>query len=176
MPKKNAISRSKTNIQLPKNALNRIDLGDAFAEYDKLLLRHPEIFVKTPALEAASNDAGTKCFFVGRRGTGKTAITYYLSTTRPKAAFQLHPLAFVPMSPAIDLNKLKDSRRKYFKSLVHCFKRAFQLEVLRIWNEQHLIAFDDLPSPLSKERNYVEDEDFDMRLLTFMEDLFFLPR
>ena len=159
-------------MQLPSNALSRVDLGDIFAEYDKLLLRQPGVFVKTPALEAASSPTSTKSFFVGRRGTGKTAITYYLTTIQPKTAIQLHPLAFVPTSLDYDLTRLRDTRQKYFKSLVHCFKRALQLEVLRIWNQQRLITFERLAAPLVKERNHVEDEDFDTRLLTFMEEIF----
>jgi hypothetical protein len=172
MPKKNSRNGQKPQVQFPKDALKRVELGDAFAEYDKLLLRQPGVFVKTPALEAAANASTTQCFFVGRRGTGKTAITYYLTTTQPKTAIQLHPLAFVPTSLDYDPVKLKDTRQKYFKSLVHCFKRAFQLEVLRIWNERHVTTFDRLPPALTKERNHVEEEDFDSRLLTFMEEIF----
>jgi hypothetical protein len=172
MPKKTATSAQKPQVQLPKDALNRVDLGDAFAEYDKLLLRQPGVFVKTPALQAASSATNTKCFFIGRRGTGKTAITYYLTTNHPKTAIQLHPLAFVPTNLEYDLTKLRDTHQKYFKSLVHCFKRAFQLEVLRLWNDQHLTTFDRLPSALTKERNHVEEEDFDTRLLTFIDEVF----
>jgi hypothetical protein len=143
-----------------------------FAEYDKTLLRWPEVFVKTPALEAAADTENTKCFFVGRRGTGKTAITYYLTTNHPKTAVQLHPLSFVPTTLDYDLNKLKDTHQKYFKSLVHCFKRAFQLEVLRIWSGLKVVRLDKISPVLAKERNHVEDEDFDMRLLTFMDEVF----
>lgn len=159
-------------IQLPKDALARIDLGEGFAEYDNILLRQPGIFVRTPAIDTASNETSSRCFFVGRRGTGKTAITYYLTLASPKTTVQLHPLVFVPSGDTYDLDKLRDTRQRYFKSLVHCFKRALQLEVLRVWTQQHLLDFDRLAPGLKKERNHVEDEDFDLRLLSFMEEMF----
>jgi hypothetical protein len=172
MSKKKPSNAARTQVQLPKDALSRIDLGDAFAEYDQLLHRQPGVYVRTPALEVACNATSTNCFFVGRRGTGKTAITYYLTSTQPKTSIQLHPLAFVPTTLDCDLSILKDTRQRYFKSLVHSFKIALLLEVLRIWNDQRMIDLDRLSTALSKERNHVEDEDFDTRLLTFMEDIF----
>src|SRR5262245_41622143 len=66
---------------LPKDALARINLGQTFAENDKILLL-PNVFVKTPASQAALEPSRSKCFFVGRRGTGKTAISTYLTSQR----------------------------------------------------------------------------------------------
>src|SRR5438067_2225851 len=83
-------------ISLPRDALHKIDIGQSFAEYDPVLFK-PGVFVRTPALEAALDANRAKCFFVGRRGTGKTAITYYLSS-RNKLAVQLYPRVFEPMA------------------------------------------------------------------------------
>ena len=66
---------TKPQISIPKGALARIELGQSFAEYDQVLTK-PNVFVETPAIRAALNPSRSKCFFVGRRGTGKTAITY----------------------------------------------------------------------------------------------------
>ena len=67
--------------QLPKNALQRVQIGQAFAEYDQSLKRK-DVYVHTPAFAAADNFENSRCFFVGRRGTGKTTITKYLEETR----------------------------------------------------------------------------------------------
>jgi hypothetical protein len=72
-------------VQLPKDALKRVNLGQSFAEYDLVLAKH-DVFVRTNALMAADNTTGSKCFFIGRRGTGKTAITKYLVKSPARTA------------------------------------------------------------------------------------------
>lgn len=67
---------------MPKGSLKRLSLGQSFAEYDKLLDRD-NVYVETPGLRAALDDAQGKRFFVGRRGTGKTAIALYLQKKVP---------------------------------------------------------------------------------------------
>ncbi len=62
------------NIQLPKDALQRVQLGQSFAEYD-IIRKSSDLFVSTPATLAALDSENTHCFFIGRRGAGKTAIT-----------------------------------------------------------------------------------------------------
>lgn len=79
------VEKKKGSIQLPKDALSRIHLGHSFAEYD-IIRSNPQIIVKTPALLAAEASGRAKCFFVGRRGTGKTAITYHFATTQKNSA------------------------------------------------------------------------------------------
>src|SRR5258706_132301 len=69
-------------LKLPKGTLKKLSLGQSFAEYDKLLERD-NVYVETPGLRAALDDGQGKCFFVGRRGTGKTAITPYLEKKVP---------------------------------------------------------------------------------------------
>ncbi|MFD5573224.1 hypothetical protein [Streptomyces cadmiisoli] len=63
-------------LKLPKGAIRRINIGQSFAEYDAAL-SDPAMFVHTPALAAAQDPESGKVFFVGRRGTGKTAIRKY---------------------------------------------------------------------------------------------------
>ena len=70
-------SKKPVKVTLPKDALTRINLGNSFAEYDQLLSKK-EVFVQTPCIDAALDPSRSKSFFVGRRGTGKTAITLYL--------------------------------------------------------------------------------------------------
>jgi len=62
-------------ITLPKKGLQRVDVGKAFAEHD-LIRNDPQLFVSTPATLAALDPDNGSCFFVGRRGAGKTAIVY----------------------------------------------------------------------------------------------------
>lgn len=81
------IPLKQPKIRLSKDVLARIDIGQSFAEYD-LICTKPEAFVKTPAINAALDSSHSKCFFVGRRGTGKTAITYYRMIKLVKDSFE----------------------------------------------------------------------------------------
>lgn len=62
--------------RLPRNALTRLSVGLSFAENDAAL-RDDNVYVMTPAINAATNPDSAKFFFVGRRGTGKTALRTY---------------------------------------------------------------------------------------------------
>lgn len=159
---------TKGQIQLPKDALSRINLGQSFAEYDRILTQ-PNIFVTTPAIQAALSPSRNKCFFVGRRGTGKTAITYHLSNSR-RNVLQLLPQTFAPLGINLDLAILRDTRQRPFRSLVSCFKRALYDQVLALWHRDGHLKFDNLPPSLTRERNVIEDLDFDIRTLTFIEE------
>lgn len=165
-----SIQPKKPQIRLPKDALSRINLGNSFAEYDKVLIQ-PGIFVETPAILAAQDTSRAKCFFVGRRGTGKTSVTYFLETRNPKTTIRILP-QISSYKYLVDLNELRDPRRQPFKSLVSSFKRALLDEILVEWNRRKLITFKDFPSTLSRERNYLEDYDFDLRVMTFTEEFF----
>src|SRR5262249_37424615 len=70
-----------------------------------------------------------------------------------------------------DLDELRDTRQRPFRALVACFKRAIEDEVLSEWVKRHLVKLADLPKPLAQERNYLEDYDFDLRTVAFMEEL-----
>lgn len=164
-------SSSKAKVQLPKDALKRINFGQSFAEYDKLLEKK-DVFVKTPAMEAAFDHTRSKCFFVGRRGTGKTAITYYLENCLPKFAFPLHPQLLVPETIQIPIQDLKDSRQKPFKTLMSCVRRALTDEALSFWVGKSLLGYSNFSPSLTRERNFVEDLDFDGRFLRFLEEAY----
>lgn len=156
-------------LQLPKDALSRVQLGHSFAEYDPCLSK-PTIFVRTPALVAAADRASKKCFFVGRRGTGKTAITYFLSSSA-HSYVQIHPLSFVPLSASLGLDTLRDTRQRPFRSLVACFTRAIADEAVCEWARRKSLKLDNLPDELTRERQFIEDFDFDRRLLAFQTDM-----
>ena len=134
----------KSNVQLPKDALNKIILGQSFAEYDKVLLRDG-VFVKTPAMNAALDSTRSKCFFVGRRGTGKTAFTFYVQTLS-KWAFLLVPDLTVPWGLEIDTDTFKDTRQRPFKSLVSSFKRTLVDQALSEWTRNGMIGYSNFPS------------------------------
>jgi hypothetical protein len=155
----------------PKDALSRINLGQSFAEYDPIL-RKPEIFVMTPALISAADASRGKFFYVGRRGTGKTAITIYLDSKFGANTIRILPELFSYIGSGLDVEELRDTRQRPFKSLVNSFKRSLLDEVLSKWLSEHKLKTNRLPSSISRERNYCEDYDFDLRMLEFVEDIF----
>ncbi len=157
-------------IRVPKNAVSRLNLGQSFAEYDKLLDTQG-VFVTTPAITAALDDSRSKCFFVGRRGTGKTAITRYLAKHRPNV-IHIHPQIFPTLGSTLNLEDLRDARQRPFHSLVACFKRAIADEVLGECVAQKKVRFEHAPSELRQERNYIEDFDFDTRTLALVQEIF----
>lgn len=154
-------------IQLPRDRLQRINLGQAFAEYDKILSR-PNVFVKTPAYNAAIDASRGKCFFVGRRGTGKTALATQLGTEW-KSAVTIHPVAFLASEWAVDLNAVKDTRAPEFRIIVASWKHAIIDEVVLAWRDRHLVKLDHLKEHLRRDRNFIEDMDFDERFMHFLK-------
>ncbi len=156
---------------LPKGALSRVALGQSFAEYDANLSKK-DVFVKTPALISASDFSRGKMFYVGRRGTGKTAITIFLNSQYPDGTIQILPQLFAYVGKNLNVEDLRDTRQRPFKSLVTSFKRALLDEVLAWWASKHLLKTTRLPQAISKERNYYEDYDFDLRMLTYVEEIF----
>lgn len=113
---------------LPKKALERIHLGQSFAEYDTSL-DSPTVFVQTPALQAASDPTNPHCFFVGRRGTGKTATTKFLAQTSDRVTI-IRPEIFSPSSLQIPMAEFEKANQKPFRSLLAALKRSLQDEVL----------------------------------------------
>lgn len=154
-------------IQLPKDAITRVNLGQAFAEYDRLLMR-PGVFVMTPATMAALDPSMSKCFFIGRRGTGKTAIAKYISNNR-YSTIQIHPQVLSPLLFPLDPSTLADPRQRPFRSLVESFKRTLQDEVLIEWITRGTTALNNLPPILAKEVRQLGDMDFDLRVLEFLD-------
>lgn len=157
-------------FQLPKDALARINLGQSFAENDRVLL-NKDVFVKTPALLAALEPSRSKCFYVGRRGTGKTAISTYLNHNN-KTVVQVHPELFSLLGGQVTAEELADPRQKAFQSLVSCFTRSILDEAVHKWIGLQHITLNRFPDELKQERGYICDHDFDMRALAFAEQLF----
>ena len=121
--------KNTVKIILPKNALSRVNLGQSFAEYDKVLLR-PGVFVQTPAVQAAYDGSRSKCFFVGRRGTGKTAITLYLGAKKGNV-ITIHPQIFTTLAETLPVDELKDVHQKPFHSLVASVRARSQMRYSR---------------------------------------------
>src|ERR1022692_2807489 len=109
-------------IRLPKNIFSRLSLGQSFAEYDRLLER-PNVFVETPGLRAAMDPQHSKCFFIGRRGAGKTAISLHLERVA-KHTVLLLPQLFAPLEKFFSVEQMLDVHQRPFKTLVASFKRA----------------------------------------------------
>src|ERR1039458_159422 len=103
-------------VRLPKNTLRGLSLGQSFAEYDRLLDR-PNVFVETPAIRAAVDPLHSKCFFVGRRGTGKTAISLHLERTKKNTVLLL-PQLFAPLEKFFSAEEMLDVHQRPFKTLV----------------------------------------------------------
>ncbi|MCB9710716.1 MAG: transposase [Nitrospiraceae bacterium] len=110
--------------------------------------------------------------FCWKARTGKTAITYYLEHCFPKFAFPLHPQLLVPDTIQIPIEDLRDSRQKPFKTLMSCLRRALTDEALSFWVAKSFVGFTNFPSSLTRERNFIEDFDFDGRFLKFLEDAY----
>lgn len=156
--------------KLPKGTLKRLNLGQAFAEYDQLLERE-NVFVETPALRSALDSNKAKCFFVGRRGTGKTATTLNLERRFPGQVLLLLPQLFTPVGRLFEIDAVQDVHQQPFKSLVASFKRAILDETVKFWIHKGIFAYkNNSPEVLTRERNMIVDFDFDVRLLTFAEE------
>lgn len=157
-------------ITLPKDALTRIDLGDAFAESD-LLKRDPTLFVKTPASVSALKDDGRKIFFVGRRGAGKTAIALQIMRTF-KRATNIVPQVFDLISLPLDYENFHDTRQRPFKSLIASFERALLGELIRLWIVEKRFCWEQAGPTMRRDRGLIEDCDFDTRVLNVFGEVF----
>lgn len=160
-----------SSITLPKNALEKIQLGQAFAEYD-LIRKDPQLFVTTPATLAALNTESGKCFFVGRRGAGKTAITYELQRRIAKNTLTITPHIFDLLRLPLAHEEFRDTRQRPFKSLMHTMERALIDECLRHYLATKQLSSQNLPATISKERNLIEDCEFDQRVLNLTQEIF----
>src|SRR5262249_30337290 len=90
-----------------------------------------------------------------------------------RTAIGLHPQVFNAISMLVDisLDQLQDVNQRPFRSLVASFQRALEDEVLLDWIKCKLVSFDTLPEALKRERNYLEQYDFDLRILEFVEQV-----
>lgn len=170
MAKKKVQTSSKRQAalpQLPKNALARISLGDSFAEYDQVLQKE-SVFVRTNAFDAARDPAKNKCFFIGRRGTGKTATTIELHRSSPHV-LQIHPEVFGPLNVHMDLEDFAENRQKPFKTLVAAFELTMQFELVYYLIERGKISREDLPDFARKDLSVEDNRDFDLRAVRFVQ-------
>jgi hypothetical protein len=156
-----------TKQALPRNALERLQLGQSFAQYDNLL-KNSSVFVHTPALNAALNPDNPQCFFVGRRGTGKTTITRFLESA-VSDVIVIYPEIFSPSSSLLGLDAFRDAKQRPFKSLTSAFRRTLQDEALFAARQNQRIGA--LSSDLAAEVSAYADFDFDLRALAFIDEL-----
>jgi hypothetical protein len=156
--------------RLPKRALERIHLGQSFAEYDTSLAT-PGVYVRTPALNAAIDARNPHCFFVGRRGTGKTAITRYMES-HARRVIVVRPEIFSPSGSLLNVELFNNTKQQPFRSLLAAFRRSLQDEVLFNWIENSHPSFQgQLPASLARESEEYSDADFDLRALLFIAAL-----
>jgi hypothetical protein len=157
-------------ITLPKKALERIELGQAFAEYD-ILRKDAALFVSTPSTLAALSPDNGHCFFVGRRGAGKTAIVYEVER-KFRHSISITPQIFDLIRLPLKHEEFRDTRQRPFKSLMHTMERALIDEVLRSMAKDRSLDFRTAPPTITKERNLIEDCDFDHRILSLSHEIF----
>ncbi len=160
---------SNAPTSLPKRALERIHLGQAFAEYDKSL-RKQEIFVRTPAMTAALDIDNPHCFFVGRRGTGKTTIVRYIEGAQAQV-ISIRPEMFSPSGYTLDVDLFADMTQKPFRSLLSAFRRSLQDEALFAEFQRNPLGPTEAPPILYREYSDYVDSDFDVRTVKFIANL-----
>lgn len=159
-----------SRIKLPKDALKRVRIGQAFAEYD-VIRNEPDLFVSTPATLSSLAPDASDCFFVGRRGSGKTAITFEVQR-KFKRSIHIIPQIFDLLSLPLQHEEFLDTRQRPFKSLMHSMERALVDEVVKEWLDRGLFKFDKEYDALRRERGLIEDCDFDLRVLNLTEEIF----
>ncbi|PHS69804.1 P-loop ATPase, Sll1717 family [Alloalcanivorax xenomutans] len=157
-------------ISLPKDALQRVRIGKAFAEYD-IIRKDPFLFVTTPATISSLSPDGANCFFVGRRGAGKTAITYEVER-RFNRTIHVVPQIFDLLQLPLENKEFNDTRQRPFKSLMHSMERALVGEVVKEWTRKGIFDFEKGYDSLRRERGLIEDCDFDQRVLNLTEEIF----
>jgi hypothetical protein len=157
-------------FQLPKDSVKKADLGQSFAEYD-FVRTDPSIFVETPPMKAAVGRGASKCIFVGRRGSGKTATTYYLEGKDSKHTALILPELFSSLDAYAQPGEEVLSQRT-FKTFVTSFKRSLLDEAVAIWKKSGAFSFA-VAHPfdeIQKERNAIEQFEFDTRTLELVEE------
>ncbi|WP_336943878.1 P-loop ATPase, Sll1717 family [Acinetobacter modestus] len=160
-----------SKIQLPKDALHRVHIGQTFAEYD-IIRSDPQLFVSTPATLAATNpNKANVHFFIGRRGAGKTAITYEIERRFPRCII-INPQIFDILHLPLEYEEFVDTRQRPFKSLMHSMERALIDELLKVWADKGVINWDRVPDVIRRERGLIQDCDFDYRILNLTQEIF----
>ncbi|MEU0885537.1 hypothetical protein ABZ345_43730 [Lentzea sp. NPDC005914] len=151
--------------RLPKGGIDRINIGQAFAEYDPAL-EDERTYVQTPAYRTVQDFRSGKYFYVGRRGTGKTALRRFCDRSSDHTTV-IVPEIFSPSYSLIDVDLFKDTNKKPFRSLVSAFRRALQDEILAMWRKDHPF-YANIPPVIAQELDQFRDYDFDLRTLQFI--------
>lgn len=152
--------------KLPRGALRSVNIGQSFAEYDPAL-KSSDVYVHTLALNAAQDADSGKVFFVGRRGTGKTAVRLYCGETFDHTRVII-PEIFSPTSVIVETEILNNTKARPFQSLVSAFRRSLQIELLMLYDAAHP-ARSELPKRVSEEIEEFGDLDFDLRSLRIID-------
>jgi hypothetical protein len=155
-------------ISLPKGVMQRLKLGQSFAEYDPTLLDQ-QAYVRTPAFDAALDRESEKVLFVGRRGTGKTALRTYCDSQVGHARV-IVPEIFSPSSKVFELDLLENTKKGPFRSLVAVFKRTLLDELLISWKDAHP-TYAQLPQLTASELAGNCRVDFDERTLQLIAEV-----
>jgi hypothetical protein len=157
---------------LSRKSFGNAKLGQSFAEHD-LIRTNPSLFVETPAIRSARDIDAGKTFYIGRRGTGKTAITFYLRDKFPKNTLILLPKLLSSADAFVSSDWDQRVRQKPFNTLVSSFVRAILDEAVAAWRRQGLFTFRSADgSELTRERNNIEQFEFDLRLLNLVDEGF----
>lgn len=152
-------------VSLPRKAIRQIDLGQLHAEHD-LLLKKPGAFVETAAIKEASNHQSTRHFYVGRRGTGKTAITQWLEHAY-KGTRLVIPEVLAPEESIFGSKELLYSHGKPFRTVVACFTRAICGEALLHWATVGGIDENRASELITSELRFARRNDYDTRLVRY---------
>jgi len=157
---------------LSKKSFSSARLGQSFAEHD-LVRSNPALFVETPAIISARDATTGKCFYIGRRGTGKTAITFYLKDKYPKNSLIILPKLLSSGDAFLSYDWDQRVHQKPFNTLVSAFVRSILDEAIAEWKRQGLFTFRTTDgSDITRERNNIEQLEFDLRLLNLIEEGF----
>jgi len=169
------LAKAIAAFQLPKDAIKKVDLGQSFAEYD-IVRTDAHLFVETPALRAAVGREGAKSIFVGRRGSGKTATTYYLGARDEKNTLLILPGLFSSLDAYVDTVEVDNVHQRPFKTLVTSFKRSLLDQAIATWVKNGAFSFTSHNpfEEIQRERNLVEQHDFDTRSLELVDEGFAL--
>src|SRR5579862_8364826 len=120
---------------LSQRSFSNAKLGQSFAEHD-LIRTNPTLFVETPAIRSARDVSTGKCFYIGRRGTGKTAITFYLRDKYPKNSLIILPKLLSSGDAFLSYDWDQRVHQKPYNTLVSAFVRAILDEAVAEWKRQ----------------------------------------
>ena len=163
MATSDAPKTGRPQARLSRDALTRVHIGASFAEYDDVL-KNPTVFVETPASLAAMDPSKQKYFFVGRRGTGKTATGLHL-ISQAHHSCSVHPNILVPSSSSFAPEEFLDVRQKPYRSLIAAFRLTFAEEVIASECRCCGLTVGSLPYELRDQIQRALDLEFDERLV-----------